>query len=471
MRGAPTRPTFRRRLTVSLGIALGIALATLGVLVWLGASALATVEARAVLGGEAAAVERATAATGRLDAAAYDWDEPHHRYAAPRIDPFFLQVFDMRGRLVRASANVAAVPGYPAQALATTEGDGPLTPLARLSPAGAHLYRVTEPLVAPDGRAVGTVQLARFDPGFGTQLRALALALAAVLGLLLAALLGLVWTVGGRVVRPLEAIPEHATALSAQTLADRIPLPPQADRETAALADTLNGALARLGGSFAEMQRFTANAAHELQTPLTVLRGHLDVSLRRDRTPEAYRATQRLLLGEVEGLTRTVHGLLALARVDAGEGLATHTVDLAAVAQSVAETFRTTAETRGLTLCIDAHPVRVDGHPDLLGDVVRNLVDNAVKYTDAGGVTVTVRRQGSHAQLVVEDTGRGIAPEHAPRVTDRFWRADAVQHLAGSGLGLALVARIVERHGGRFAAGAGVHGGARVEVVLPALGR
>lgn len=464
------RPSFRRRLTVSLGLALGLALAMLGVLVWLGASALGTVEARAVLRGEAAAVERATTAGGRLDAAHYGWDEPHHQFAAPRIDPFFLQVFDARGRVVRTSGNVAALPGYPAAALASTEGDGPLTALARLDLGGNHLYRITEPLRTTDGQAVGTVQLARFDPGLGTRLRQLAVGLAAVLGLLLTALLGLVWAVGGRVVRPLEAITEHATDLSAQTLGDRIPLPPHADRETAALADTLNGALARLDGSFDEMQRFTANAAHELQTPLTVLRGHLDVSLRRDRTPEAYRATQRLLLGEVEGLTRTVHGLLALARIDAGDGLATDAVDLAAVTRSVAEAFRASAEARGLTLRVDAEPVRVDGHPDLLGDVVRNLVDNAVKYTDAGGVTVTVRRQDGHAHLVVEDTGRGIAPEHAARVTDRFWRADTVQHLPGSGLGLTLVARIVERHGGSLRVGAGAHGGALVEVVLPALG-
>lgn len=464
------RPTFRRRLTLALGVALGLALALVGVLVWLGASAAATFEARAVLRAEAEAVDRAVVMPGgRLEAERYHWDEPHHRFAAARIDPFFLQVFDAEGRLVRASDNVAALDGYPDRVLGSTDGDGPLTPLAHLRAGGRTLYRITEPLETLAGESVGTVQLARFDPGLGAQLGRLALGLGVGLGVLLAALLALVWAVGGRVVRPLEAITAHAMSVSAETLGDRIPVPPRADRETAALAHALNRALERLDGSFAEMQRFTSNAAHELQTPLTILRGHLEVSLRRDRDPEAYRATLRVLLGEVEGLIHTVRGLLALARVDAEGRLATEPVDLASIARPVAEAFRSTAEAAGLTLDIATESVAVDGHPDLLRDVVRNLVDNAVKYTDAGCVAVTVSRVDGHARLVVEDTGSGIASEHADRVTDRFWRSDAVQHVPGSGLGLALVARIVERHGGRLEVGASL-GGARVSVVLPALG-
>ncbi len=459
------RPPFRRRLTLALGLALGLALATLGVSVWFGALALTTLEARAVLRAEAASVERATAVHGRLDTAGYDWDEPHHRFAAPRIDPFFLQVFDAAGRLVRASDNLAALPGFPVEALPSTQDDGIGSALATLTVDGKPLYRITEPLLTPDGQTIGTVQLARFDPGLGDRLARLGFWLAAGLGLLFASLVGLVWAIGGRVVRPLEAITAHAAGLSAATLGERVPVPPDADRETAALAATLNGALARLDGSFAEMQRFTANAAHELQTPLTVLRGHVEVALRREREPEAYRATLHLLLVEATDMATTVRGLLDLARLDAGTGLATGTVDLADIARDEAAAFHDRAEAKGLQLTVHASPAPVCGHADLLRDVARTLLDNAVKYTSAGRVTITSDVDGAEACLSVDDSGPGIAD--ADRATDRFWRADAVQHLPGSGLGLAIARRIVESHGGRLVVGASASGGARVEARLP----
>ncbi len=466
--GPPTRPPFRRRLTLALGLALSVALAVVGTLVWLGASAWTTYEARTALRAEAAAVERAVVTPdGRLDADRYEWDEPHHRFAAPRIDPNFLQVFDAAGRLAKASDNLAALPGFPSRLLASTARDGPLVPLATLEAGGRPLYRITEPLRTRSGQAVGYVQLARYDPGLRAQLQRLAAGLAAGLGLLLAALLGLVWTVGSRVVRPLEAITTHAAALSATTLGDRIPVPPDADRETSALAAALNDALERLDGSFAEMQRFTANAAHELQTPLTVLRGHVDVALRRTREPDVYRQTLRLLGGEVDGMTHTVRGLLALARLDVGVPFDTEVVDLSALARTEADAFRPQAEAKGLTLTVDAVPTPVEGHPDLLRDVARTLLDNAVKYTDAGTVRVSVGSGDGRARLVVADSGPGIAPDHVGRVTDRFWRADDVQHVPGSGLGLAIAARIVERHEGRLTVGNQPDGGARIEVTLP----
>ncbi len=461
-----TRPRFRRRLAAALGVAL--ALAAVGAGVWLGASALATAEVRGGLRAEAAAVQRAVVATdGAVVPGRYSWDEPHHRFASLRIDPYFLQVFDVRGRLLQASGNIATLPDFPTARLARTDGDGPLVPVARLDTGGRHLYRITEPLRDAAGARVGDVQIARFDPGVGTQLGRLALGLVLGLGLLFAALMGLVWAVGGRVVRPLESITAHAAGLSAATLGERVPVPPDADRETAALAAALNGALARLDGSFAEMQRFTANAAHELQTPLTVLRGHVEVALRRERTPEAYRATLRLLLGEAVGMAQAVRGLLALARLDAGTGLPTETVDLAEIARDEAEAVRAHAEAKGLRLTVHTQPAPVCGHADLLRDVARNLLDNAVKYTDAGSVAVSVTAYGAEVRLAVDDSGPGIAD--ADRATDRFWRADAVQHLPGSGLGLALARRIAETHGGRLVLSASAAGGARVEARFPAV--
>ena len=418
-----------------LGLTLALALALLGTGLWGGVAGWATHEARRALRQEAYDVQSAiVAADGSVDVTRYDWDEPHHRFGAARIDPYFLQVFDARGRLVRASENVAglAPEAFPTRPLASTAGDGALVPLATFRIGGQRLYRITEPLLDARGERVGTVQVARFVPPLVANLGRLGGALALGLVGLLATLLALVWTVGGRVVRPLQAMTAHAADLSAATLGERVTVPPEADREAAVLGATLNDALDRLDGAFDEMRRFTANAAHELQTPLTVLRGHVDVALRREREPEAYRETLRLLGSEVDGMVETVRGLLALARLDAsGAALDTEPVDLAALAVAEADAVRGRAEAKGLALHVHAEPTSARGHPGLLRDVTRNLLDNAIKYTDAGRIDLYVGARGGEVCLVVEDTGPGIAPEHEAHVADRFWRADGVQHLPG----------------------------------------
>lgn len=464
------RPPFRRRLLVRLGAALALALVVVGVVVWLGVAAWSAHEGRRVLREEALALQSdIVGADGSLDPSRYYWDEPHHRFEAERIDPLFLQVFDTEGRLLRASDNVARfAPGaYPQRPLGSTASAGVVAPLRTFRVGSDRLYRATLPLRDGAGRTVGTVQVARFLPPLYAHLGQLALGLCFALGVLLAALLALVWAVADRVVRPLQAITAHAATLSAATLGERVAVPDHADRETAALAAALNGSLDRLDGAFTEMQRFTANAAHELQTPLTVLQGHVDVALRRDREPESYRDTLRVLRSEVDGMTQAVRGLLALARLDAGSALPTEDIDLAALARDEAEAARPRAAAKGLDLVLDASPTPLVGHPGLLCDLVRNLIDNAVKYTETGRVTVTVGQNPSGASVAVSDTGPGIAPDHLPHVTDRFWRADDAQHLPGSGLGLALADRIATSHGGRLDIGAAPGGGARVVATFP----
>jgi signal transduction histidine kinase len=464
----PDRPSFRRRLTVRLGVGLAVALGLIGVSVWAGAVLMLRHQANGALRAEVAAVARSVVTDdGAIHPAGYSWDEPHHRFDTEHINPYFLQLFDARGRLLRASENIALFPPgtFPARLLPATS-PSPFAPLVVFEADGHTLYRATHPLPASAGPPLGYVQLSLYAPPIRQTLRRLALGLLVGLSLVYGALLALVWTVGGRVVRPLQSITRQAQALSAQTLGDRIPVPAGADRETAALAAALNGAIERLDGAFAEMRRFTANAAHELQTPLTVLLGHIEVALRREREPDAYRSTLAVLQKQVDGLVQTVRGLLALARLDnTAEALPTESVDLADLVRAEAEAARPHAEARGLTLRFTARaPALVRGNAPLLREVARNLIDNAVTYTERGHVAIEVARAGAHVVLTVADTGIGIdRPELA---TDRFWRSDAVQHIPGSGLGLALVARTVAAHGGTLALKPAPGGGTVARVTL-----
>lgn len=467
VRSRAARP-FRRRLTLTFGLALGAALLLLSALVLLGAWALMNYNARVHLGGEVSNIAAHLVHEGRVRLDRTPWDEPHHRFTERHVDPHFVQVFDAEGRPLRSSANVTRLgEDFPARRLPVTDEDLAIGPLRTFEAGGTRLYHLTTPLTNRQGRRLGYLQLSRYEPGVGTMLRRLALGLGVGYVTALAALLALLWVVGGRIVRPLEAMTASARSLAPERLSQRVPVPPDADRETAELGRALNDALGRLERAFDEVRRFTADAAHELQTPLTVLQGHVEVALRRERSPEVYRETLHVLKDEIEALVRTVRGLLTLARTE-GTPLPPERVALDQIAREEAEAARPRAEAKGLALTAQTNGAAdIEGYPALLREAVRNLLDNAVKYTEEGEVRVIVQRVDEGVSLAVEDTGIGIAPEHLPLVTGRFWRSDGVQHLPGSGLGLSLVEQVAAHHGGRLDIRSTPGGGTRAEVVLP----
>ena len=461
-------PSFRRRLTLTLGLGLGVALLLFSGLVLVGAWAFLNYSAREHLASEVNNIAAQIVQGDRLHLDAPPWDEPHHRFTEHHIDPHFVQVFDAEGRPLRSSTNVTRLgAGFPARLLPLTPTTPDFRPLPTFDAGGSRFYHLTVPLLTPRERTLGYLQVSRYEPGIPSILNRVALGLGVGYVVVLTGLLALLWTVGSRVVRPLEAMTASTRRLSPDRLDQRVPIPPNADRETAELGRALNDALGRLEGAFTEVRRFTADAAHELQTPLTVLMGHVEVALRRERSPEAYRETLHVLREEAEEMVRTVRGLLMLARLE-GASLPPERVDVGLIARDEAAAARPRAEAKGLTLTVAADPsTDVTGHPALLREAVRNLLDNAVKYTDAGEVRVEVQSVDGHVTLGVEDTGIGIPPEHLPHVTGRFWRADGVQHLPGSGLGLSLVEQVAAHHGGAFHVRSEAGVGTQVELVLP----
>ena len=289
------------------------------------------------------------------------------------------------------------------------------------------------------------------------------LALRAVLPIALLApvLMLIVWWVVGRAIGPIERTRRQVAARRPDDLS---PLPTaELPAEVRPLVDEMNGLLTRLSAAWDALTHFTADAAHELRTPLAAL--HLQAQ-RLQRAPDdaARQVASERLVGGIDRATHLVEQLLALARQE-GTPAAPVDVDLAALARSVADEALALYQSARIALEIDAPaslPVRAQ--PGALAVLLRNLVDNARRHTPAGGrVRVRVAAEGG-AELGVEDSGPGIAPEDRERVLARFYRAPGAPG-QGSGLGLAIVAAIARQHGATLTLDASPDlGGLRVRV-------
>ena len=280
-------------------------------------------------------------------------------------------------------------------------------------------------------------------------------------------LAGLVWLILDRGLAPLARV---ARAVSTRSPSSLEPLPTERlPGEVRPLVDALNALLARLGEAFAMQQRFAADAAHELRTPLTALA--LQVQLAERAKTDADRAAALGKLKEgVRRATRLVQQLLALARLepDAAEQPIKR-VALDPLAQSVAAELTPVAEARPVTLAVARlEPAAVSANEGALRLLIGNLVDNAIRYTPAGGhVEVRAFPQGAEAVLEVADDGPGIPAEERPRVFDRFYRG-AGTDVPGTGLGLAIAKQVAELHRGRIELREGLAGkGLTVRVAFP----
>jgi signal transduction histidine kinase len=466
------RPSFRRRLLLTVGPALAGALVLLGLVAWAAFYVALQRGAVEVLRAEADEIEAdVVQANGALRAEGHAWSEVHHRLSAERVDPVFVQVFDRYNRVLRASANVDSLSAlYPEQPLAVETPYDWIPTLRTVEVGGRTLYYLVRPIVR-GGTTLGYVQVARTVPEYHTTVMTFGAGLAGGIVFLFGGLMVLVSWAATRVLRPLRRITAFAETVTSADLDERVAVPQGSDRETALLAQTVNNLLDRLEESFSALRTFTANAAHELQTPLTVLQGHVEIALRRSRSAESYASTLRLLDRKLGNMVRTVRALLTLTRLDRGETLSTEPVALGPLVQDEADTVRPEAEEKGLALAVETEPVWSEGQADLLREAVQNLLDNAVKYTDEGHVRIAVTEEDGQAIIRCRDTGMGIEEEDLPHVGARFYRSSAAgsTETDGSGLGLALVRRIVDAHSGELRVASTPGTGSRFEIVLTAI--
>jgi len=283
------------------------------------------------------------------------------------------------------------------------------------------------------------------------------------------------YTIARRGIRPIERVTAAARRVRSSTLHERIDTT-DLPAELRALAGTFNEMLDRLEESFAQVSQFSADVAHELRTPISNLRGEIEVALGKSRTPEEYRETLGSALEECLRISRLIHSLLFLARAEAGiDAPHPDTIQVGREIEAVLEFYEAQAAEVGVTLhAEDANSLVAAFDRTLFQQAIGNLVANAIAHTPPGG-QVTIRSGGDDSTLQVEvvDSGHGIAADHLPHVFDRFYRADLARSgSAGNfGLGLAMVRSIAALHGGQVAIASEVGRGTRVTLETPIGGR
>jgi heavy metal sensor kinase len=251
---------------------------------------------------------------------------------------------------------------------------------------------------------------------------------------------------------PIALMDRQTQRITAENLSARLDVMNKRD-ELGGLAVTINELLERLENAFKEQQRFVADASHELRTPLAVLRGETEVSLSQSRTGDEYKASLNLIKDEAERLSRIVEDLFILAQQPADpRAVAKQPVRLDQIVAECGRAAQVLASQKELKLKVDpGPPLSLNGDDELLQRMILNLLDNAVKYTPAGGeVSVALAASNGDARLTVRDNGIGIPAKDQPHVFDRFYRVDKARSRAmgGAGLGLSIARQIAEAHGG-----------------------
>ncbi len=260
------------------------------------------------------------------------------------------------------------------------------------------------------------------------------------------------WLLAHRALAPMAQMTHAAQRISAARLDERLDESGTGD-ELDELAQTLNAMLSRLDDAFRQIRQFSADASHELQTPLTILKGELEVALRTPRSADAYQQTMRSALEEIDRIAGLVDGLMLLARADAGVlRMDQQPVELHQLVQEVYDQAQILAAHKQIDLQLGPmEPLATQGDPERLRRLLLNLTNNAIKYTPSGGqVTLSLQQCHDQAAIRVADTGIGLSPEEQERVFQRFYRSDnaRLHDAEGTGLGLCIARSIADAHGG-----------------------
>jgi len=455
--------TIRRRLTLWYTVALAVTVLAFGTALYLERRQASVRELDQRLGLEADLAHRWLAQSYRVLGRIVTTSNLNPSLD-PGISPYleaardYLIVADTTGQVLGLSDITRALDAEALERLTEPLDTLPLTRhsgvLSLGDPIGSVRYLVTP--VNDAGTVVGGLLVATptRQASFGPTDLLRSMLLIAPLILVGAGLLG--YWLAGTSLRPVQGIMDEVDAISDGTSLHRRLAVPLSGDEIARLAVTVNGMLARLEQSFGSLHRFTADASHELKTPLMVLRAGVERALTHPGTPSDIIQSLDETLAQINQMTEMVENLLTLARADEGRApLAIEESDLRDLVADVAETAGMLGENAGVTavhtmpdrpvlLAVDRHRIR---------EMLLNIVTNAIKYTPQGGtVTIGLENDEESVTFTVRDTGIGIAAGDLPHIFERFWRADPARSRTsdrpGTGLGLAITKWIAEAHGG-----------------------
>lgn len=376
---------------------------------------------------------------------------------------FFIRLYDSRNVLLWSSidAPTAAVPIDPY--------------LSEKRPVSVDEYRLVHVKLAKPGIPNWTIRVgSSYQPleADVVQLTNLMLVVGAVV--LLISPLGGYW-LAGRATRPLAEIIDTTAQLHPSSLEQRLPLRGTRD-ELDRLSATINGFLDRIAKFVEQNREFTANAAHELRSPLAAIQSSLEVALNSDRTISEYKELLLEVLEECGELGVLVNQLLLLAESDAGHlHIGSEPIHLDEIVRKAFDMFQGVAETEGVDMqIVRLDSIRLEGDAGRLRQVVNNLLDNAIKFTRQGGkveIELVLAPAGDRAIFSVRDTGLGISHEDLLHVFDRFYRGDRSRHRGkegrGTGLGLSICESIIASHGGRIQIDSVINQGTTICVTLP----
>ncbi|MDQ3379890.1 MAG: ATP-binding protein [Actinomycetota bacterium] len=385
-------------------------------------------------------------------------------------DERFLQVLDLRGRVVDATPTVENGPLLEQETLARAAGRRTTWLELENVPGISGPTRILAmPVETPGGTRVLLVGASLEDRDETLRGFLVILFLVGPAALALTSLLG--YWLATAALKPVEAMRIEAAAISGSEPGRHLPLPRSQD-EIHRLGQTLNEMLDRLDAALERERGFVADASHELRTPLALLKAELELALRRPRSAPELEDAIRSAAAETDRLAGLAEDLLLLARSDQGElALRTERIDIAELLGRVTDRFRLHAEAPARTIEMEVpNGLELDADARRLEQAVGNLVENALKHA-RGSVWLTAVEQDGHIELHVRDEGGGFPPAFLSRAFDRFSRADDARSGDGTGLGLTIAAAIAKAHGGSAHARNSESGGAEVWLSLPRAGR
>ena len=278
------------------------------------------------------------------------------------------------------------------------------------------------------------------------------------------------WWIATRAIRPIGVITSTAKRIARGELSERIPIR-EKNSELGRLSAVLNETFAQLDESFARQKRFTADAAHELRTPVAIILAKAQKVLTRERDAATYQQTLEDCVSAARRLGQLTESLLKLAEWDAGEALfKLEDCDLADIARETVALLQPLAEERSITFTYEISPAQCRADPGCIAQVVLNLLTNALNHTPPKGcITLRTCVESGDAIFSITDTGAGIAAEHLPRIFDRFYRTDdsRSRHTGGAGLGLAICKAIADAHHAKLEVSSIVGSGSTFTLRIP----